>query len=1352
LSGTLPRLDLPIDRPYRPVQTYKGDIISLQFNHALTEQLKKLSQEQGVTLATTLLAAFQTLLYRYTGQEDLLTGSVIAGREHPALQELVGYLVNPVALRADFSGELSFTAFLSQVKQTLLEAISHQDYPLPLIAEALAAEGQLALEPGRPPLFETMFIMQRAQVMDEQGVSAFALGIPGAHLQLDGMRVESFPLKGLPAQFDLTLMMAEVDGDLTAAFHYNTYLFDVLTISRMLAHLEALLEEIVATPDRRLSQLRMLLESEKQQLLVDWNKTGKDYPHRKTLHELVSEKARQFAAKTAVTFEGQSWSYSELEQHSDRLANHLRLRGVGPGTLVGLFVHRSLNMVAGLLGILKAGGAFVPLDPDFPPERIRLVIEDASLALIVTQESLAKELADLDLDLFCLDSKLSVNGQSAELRSSKWQAAEGQSNKEHPQSDTRHPTSIKPAFRTAHCALPEDLAYVIYTSGSTGRPKGVQITHRSAVNFLASMQRMPGLDARDRLLAVTTLSFDIALLELLLPLISGAQVTIASREAAMDGTLLQQLLHEADITVMQATPVTWRLLLEAAWPGKEDLTVLCGGEALPPSLAEKLLPRCRALWNMYGPTETTIWSTVEHIVSSSDPISIGRPIANTRVYLLDEKQQPVPIGAVGQLYIGGDGVARGYLNRPELTRERFIPDPFAVEKHDQGKGAPRPMMYKTGDLARYLPDGRLLHLGRDDFQVKVRGYRVELGEIEAAVARHPAVAGNVTVLHEKSPGDPHLVTYWIPAVNGSNPSTAEWRMFLRSYLPDYMIPAQFVSIDSLPRTPNGKIDRRALPRPPVGRDASQTEYAAPRNEMEAALASMCAEVLGLEAVGVFDNFFELGGNSLSAARLVFRVRDQFQIQIPLRMLFQQPTVAALAQALENGRGNGKVHGDNGHSQIISKADLQAEADNLIADIGFQIPGSRADSNSTEARLLKPKTILLTGATGFLGAYLLRDLLRETEAAVVCLVRAGDTADGLARIKKNMTAYDLWHDSFTERIKALPGDLTQPLLGLGEAQFGELAESIDVIYHNGALVNFLYSYREHKAANVLGTREILRLAATSQTRRAALVPVHFVSTLSVFHNGRHRSSVIHDGVTNDSAPYMENTDLDALDLPFGGYAQSKWVGEKLVIAAMARGIPATIFRPGLISGDSTSGAFPTVPDMMSTMAIACAMGGAAPDLEIEVDIVPVDFVSKAIVTLAGRPESWGRAFHINNPQPASYRDTLRWLSELGLPLQVIPFDRWRAKMIGLAMAAGGENWNPFLPILEETTADQVFMPAIDCQNTLAGLAAIADDNGGDLLTCPGVDPRLLATYLNNFQRRDLLAGSHSVSNPKSIFQS
>ncbi len=1329
LAGELPRLDLPADRPRSAAQRYRGSIASRHIGPALSERLKALSQEQGVTLATTLLAAFQTLLFRYTGQQDLLVGSVIAGREHPALLEMVGYLINPVALRADFSGAPSFTAFLAQARQTLLEAIAHQDYPLVRLVEELAADGMRRMEPSRPPLFEVMFIMQRAQVLGEQGLSAFALGVPGAHLQMDGLTVESRPLGGLPAQFDLTLMMAELDGGLTAAFHYNADLFEASTMARMLAHLEVLLEGIASDPERAVDQIPLLTAREERQLIVDWNKTPTAYARDKTLHQLVAEQARRTPQKTAVSFEGESWSYAELEQRAEWLAAYLRGEGVGRGTLVGLYVERSLEMMAGLLAVLKAGGAYIPLDPDFPDERIRLMLEDAAPAVVLTQEALAGRLEGVASALVCLDREQGTEN--------------GKQKTENKELGTG----------------PGDLAYLIYTSGSTGRPKGVQITHGAAVNFLRSMQREPGIEPGDRLLAVTTLSFDIALLELFLPLISGAEVVIASRELAVDGAQLQRVLDDAAVTMMQATPATWRLLLDTGWPGKGDLTVLCGGETLPPRLARALLPRCRALWNLYGPTETTVWSTICRVSSAAEPISIGRPIANTQIYLLDEKQQPVPLGAVGELYIGGAGVARGYLNRPDLTAERFVPDPFAGGKDgangqdgtdgqarglaptDTGTGMGGAMMYRTGDLARYLPDGRLLHLGRDDFQVKVRGYRIELGEIDAAVARHPAAADSVTVAREAEAGDTRLVTYWIPASGQAAVSTAELRLFLRTYLPDYMIPAQFVAVEALPKTPNGKIDRRALPQPPATRGGSGTDYAPPRSALEREFAAMIASVLGLERVGIFDNFFDLGGDSLSAARLVFQVRERFQVQIPLRQLFQQPTVAGLSLAVENGRlfaDNGRGQNGRGLFDAISKAELQADAAGLIADLGIQRLEAQAIPHGARRR---PHAILLTGATGFLGAYLLRDLLRETEATVICLVRAQSAEDGLQRIQQNMAAYDLWDEVPASRIEALPGDLGRPLLGLSEARFAELAQRVEAIYHNGAMVNFVYAYRDHRAANVQSTREILRLAVSGQTRGdgqtrgsapTGYTAVHFISTLSVFHSGQH----------DDGLLFKEDADLDALDVPFGGYAQSKWVGEKLVMAAAARGVPVTIFRPGLISGDSRRGAWHTA-DMMSTMALACAAAGAVPDLAVAVDIVPVDYVSRAIVALAGRPASAGQIFHLSNPRPASFEDLLAWMAKHGVPLRRMPFEQWRGRMVALAVQAAGENWNPFLPLLEEVTAEQVFMPAVACRNTLDGLAAAAEESGEPPLICPAVDAQLLDIYLDFFRRQGLLRISQEV---------
>jgi len=738
---------------------------------------------------------------------------------------------------------------------------------------------------------------------------------------------------------------------------------------------------------------------------------------------------------------------------------------------------------------------------------------------------------------------------------------------------------------------------------------------------------------------------------------------------------------------------------------------------------------------MYGPTETTVWSTLCPIsketarvpktsakVPESAVISIGRPIANTQIYILDKEMQPVPTGVVGDLYIGGDGLARGYLNRPQLTAERFVPDPFARLRVGPfaGKAA---KMYKTGDLARYMPDGNILFLGRDDFQVKLRGYRIELGDIETAVTQHPAVVHSICVVHEESPADRRLVCYIVPhafaGAGESLPAAAELRLFLRAQLPDYMIPSAFITLDQLPLLPNGKINRRALPAPD-GRMRSAANlglttgvYVPPRSELEAQVAELSASVLNLEKISIHDSFFDLGGNSLLATRLVFQTRELFEVQIPLRQLFMQPTVAGLSQAIEAARQNGRpgsaaLRSSNGNGHVRDYQPLLGKMTlgELQAEVRLD-PAIRA-GGLPPARATNPQHVLLTGATGFVGAFLLRDLLRETEATIHCLVRASDAQAGLDRLQKNMATYGLWDETFTTRMVPVPGDLGQPHFGLSDAQFQALARQIDIIVHNGALVNFIYTYHEHKASNVLGTLEVLRLAAQEK-----LKAVHFVSTLSVFHTGEH----------DDGTIFREDADLDITGVPFGGYAQSKWVGEKLVLLGAERGIPAAIYRPGLVSGDSRSGVWNTA-DMMSTMARACIALGAAPELDVDVDIVPVDYVSKALVTLAlGAPT--GRIFNLSNPQTMPYDTLLSLVNDAGFPLRPLPFERWRQLLVDMVQGLGGEGWNPFLPLLEEVTAEQIFMPGFDNSNTLQGLA-------GTGIICPAVGRELLQTYLGYFQ--------------------
>jgi amino acid adenylation domain-containing protein len=559
-----------------------------------------------------------------------------------------------------------------------------------------------------------------------------------------------------------------------------------------------------------------------------------------------------------VVFADRQLTYRELNQRANQLAHYLRRLGVGPDVLVGLCVERSLEMVLGLLGILKAGGAYVPLDPAYPQERLTFMLRDAQVPIVLTQQCLAAGLVAHGTTVVCLDAA--------------WQAI-----------------AHEPEDDPVGGATAANLAYVIYTSGSTGQPKGVQIAHSAVVNCLLAMRQCPGLTDRDLFLSVTTLAFDIAALELFLPLTVGARLVVVSWEVAADGAQLSKSLADSGATVMQATPASWRLLLEAGWSGSRRLKILCGGEALSRDLACELSARGASLWNLYGPTETTIWSAAAEVVSPGDgPVPIGRPIANTQLYLLDTHLQPVPIGVPGELYIGGVGLARGYLNRPELTAERFVPTPFGAEA-----GA---RLYKTGDLARYLPDGHIEFLGRLDHQVKMRGFRIELGEIETVLCQNPAVRETVVMVRQDAPADTRLVAY-VVAKHEPLPTASELRSFLKSKLPEYMVPTAIVFLDALPLTPNGKVDRRALLAPDQGRMDLENPFVAPRSLVEQRLAEIWAEVLNREQVGVGDNFFDLGGHSLLATRVISHVRQAFQIELPLRALFENPTVGSLAASV-----------------------------------------------------------------------------------------------------------------------------------------------------------------------------------------------------------------------------------------------------------------------------------------------------------------------------------------------------------------------------------------------------------------------------------------------------------------------
>ena len=846
LQGPLPLLALPADRPRPALESFRGARVTLNVDAKLTAALREISRQRQASLFMTLMAAFKVLLHRYSGEGDSLVGFPVANRHWGESSGTIGFFVNTLLARTTVAPQQSFNDFLAQVRAVCQSAYANQDLPFEKVVEMIAPARDLS----RNPLFQALFTFHNMTV-----------GKDGAAPP----RWTPVSIDNGAAKVDLTLSLAEQDDRLAGFFEYSTDLFDDARMERLAGHFLTLLGGIVADADRAIANLPLLSEAERRQILLQWNDTAADYPQDRCVHQLFELQAEKTPDAIAVECADRWLSYGELNRRANQLAHHLIGLGIGPEKLVAIAVERSIDMVVGLLAILKAGGAYLPLDPNYPGERMRLMIEDSQAALLLSEKRLAA--------------------------ARQWEFKDGVNTV---YLDDHWPIIARHGDDNPNVAVkPNQLAYVIYTSGSTGLPKGVAIEHRALVNCLVAIGKQIGIAADDGWLAVTTISFDIAALELYLPLIAGARTIIASQAELHDGAALLARLSSAEVTIMQATPSLWKLLLTSDGRRKPGLKILSGGEALARPLADRLLNHSDSVWNLYGPSETTIWSTLAKVAADGQPITIGRPIANTKIYILDSRLQPTPIGVPGDLYIGGDGLARGYWHRPELTAERFIPDPFNAD----GNGR----LYRTGDRARYRADGEIEFLGRDDYQVKIRGHRIELGEIEAALQRHPAIKEAVIVARNRDSSDePELIAHLV-CRDAPEPAASALRQFLRRTLPDPMVPATFVFIERMPLTPNGKIDRKALPAPDGAAPRRETNFTAPRNEIETAIAQVWSEVLGRPGIGVDDNFFDLGGHSLIATRIAARLRAQFKIEIALRKLFELPTVAALATYVEQLR-------------------------------------------------------------------------------------------------------------------------------------------------------------------------------------------------------------------------------------------------------------------------------------------------------------------------------------------------------------------------------------------------------------------------------------------------------------------
>ena len=832
----LPRFEVMPDRPRLNNGHGEGNIVSRLLPGCLTACLRDLSREYDATLFMTMLAVLSALLSRYTGETDVVVGSQIAGRNSVDVEPLIGPFINTLVLRTDTSGDPAFPEILSRVKQVVLQALEHQQYPLEKVAEVLRLERTL----NSTLLFQVNFIYQR------DFVHPWDFG---------GVRMKPIPSKSPGAMYDLNIFLVERAEGWRVSCEYNAGLYQEQTVLQLLEHFERLARAICDDHRRPVSEFGLLTPAEEDRLLHDWNSTRSDYPQQHCVHRLFEEQAQRSPDKTAVICGRETVKYAQLNARANQLARYLQSRGLGPETLAGICVDRSVNMLVAVMAVLKTGAAYVPLDPSFPPERLAFMAEDAGLKLLITEERYAG-LINCPAPAVLLDAERSQIAK----------------------------------FDAANLAGPscvESVAYLIYTSGSTGKPKGVSVPHQALVNLLWAVLREPGIGSEDRVLAVTTLSFDIAGLELFAPILAGARVVIATRAAASDAAQLRTLLADSNATILQATPATWRMLIDAGWQGTPNLKMLCGGEALDPSLASALLKRGGELWNMYGPTETTIWSSWSRVAAENEPITIGRPAPNQQFYVLDAKLNPVPPAVPGELCIGGDGVALGYHKRPDLTADRFIPNPFASGR-----------IYRTGDRARYRQDGTVEVLGRMDSQVKIRGFRIELGDVEAALSACPGIRSAAVTVRDDGAGMKILAGYFVPEVTGAEISD-QIRAHLRQRLPDYMIPAHLVPLAVLPKTPNGKIDRKALPDPDEVRQSSATPAETPYDALETTLIGIWESVLGIRPINRKDNFFEIGGHSVLAARMFARMEKVIGKSLPLATLFQGPTIEKLAALLRD---------------------------------------------------------------------------------------------------------------------------------------------------------------------------------------------------------------------------------------------------------------------------------------------------------------------------------------------------------------------------------------------------------------------------------------------------------------------
>ncbi|MGW0565385.1 amino acid adenylation domain-containing protein [Streptomyces sp. NPDC003016] len=1242
-------IDLPWDHARPAVSRHTGATHDFGLDRVTARRVTDLARASGCSVFMVLQAALATVLSRHGAGTDIPLGTAVAGRTDEAASDLVGLFVNTLVLRTDLTGDPTFRELLDRVKEVNLSAHAHQDIPFERLVELLNP----VRSQNHHPLFQTMLVLQNH--------------VHAAPLDLPGLTVSGVPALSGVSKFDLSFTFTETRDDdgtpsgMRATVDYATELFDLATVRGLADRLVLLLGTAAADPDRPLRTYEVLNPDERARLTAWGTGPVEDVPAA-TVPALFEQRARHTPGAPAVRDARTTLTYSELDARADAVAHHLAALGVGPEDRVAVALPRTHELVVALLGVLKAGAAYVPLDPDYPARRLTHMLDDARPRLLLTTPAIHRR----------LPKSAVPSVHVADFPNSA-------------------PTAAQAVARPA--LLPAHPAYIIYTSGSTGRPKGVVVTHRGAGAMARTQSERLRVTPGSRVLHMASVSFDAAFWELCMGLLSGACLEIDERDALMPGPALAALVRERGVTHLTLPPAALAVMPPGSLPA--GTTLVLAGEACSPALVHTWA-RDRFLVNAYGPTETTVCATMSSFQHADGPLApdrtvpIGGPVNGTRVHVLDDRLAPVPPGVVGELYVSGEGVARGYHRQTGLTASRFVADPF-----DRAGGR----MYRTGDLVRWTADGELVYVSRVDDQVKLRGFRIELGEIEAALTALPGVAAACAVVREDRPGDRRLIAYTVPADGTEGPDEAEVRARLATTLPDHMIPAACVRLDALPLTPNGKTDRRALPAP----DRSAAGGRPPRTTRERLLCEVFAETLGMSEVGVTDDFFALGGHSLLAVTLARRIGERCGRRLSLRALFAAPTVEGVDRLLE------RAPGETGQERTAAP-DLAAEA-RLAADItgadrhrAVPVPAPARRPSRPSARPL------LTGASGFLGAFLLRDLIESSDGPVDCLVRAKDEQRAAERLRANLERYRLWNPRYADLIRPVPGDLAAPGLGLSSEDRTALARRLGPVVHNGARVNFAAGYADLHAPNVAGTAELLRLLADSATSPG----MHYVSTTGVY------------APAPRPAPITESTPTGPeSDLP-DGYAQSKWVAEGLIGIARERGLPVTVHRPGRISGDTTTGACQD-RDLLWQLIKGCLQAGAVPDLPSgSTDWVPVDHVSAAIVALSSTGRSGTHTYHLTNPDAPTLDRVFEAAARLGHELRQTSLSQWQARV-----AAQEDNAAQlFLGDEGETRHGATDHERFDSSRTDKALADLGVHH-------PVLTDEILARYLTYFQETGFL---------------